>query len=249
MLGAMVLIAAVVAALERADRLAVAPPLAWLAASIVALGLILVLVGASGRRTGFLGFVSVIAVIVGVLLSANSGDLRSAYDRATGAIEDALVSEEVYVEDEAWVEDEWFDPVESFAGDYSEILFSGECNQEYSDDPADWSIGSSRALLALGDVTADTEVEVTAAVTTLRLPEGTSLEVLKGPRVLTVVWSDRDVACDFYEDTDRSVGASLINVDSPVVTLRGPEELGQYDEYAPDDWYGHRVVIIEEVAS
>lgn len=127
---------AIVAATERIDGLAVAPGLAWLALFTIGYGLILAAIAIAGRKLGFLGFLSVPLLIVGLLSAVNSGEVRDTYDSATdafeagsGYVEDGVVYDEFgnVIDGTPYEDPAIADPTAAFADDYQQIYVAQEC--------------------------------------------------------------------------------------------------------------------------
>lgn len=242
--------AAITVWLDRADMLAVSPLLAWGASITVGLGAILLIVALAGRKLGFLGFLSVFAVILAVLFSGNAEQIRDGYNNdwpweTVVSIEETFVAIE---EDEPVAdEDNEHEPVDlttELGSQYSATFIAGSCVSPSEDAP--WQdvqhTGDSTASMRLDTVDGDTTIDLAAWYTRLIVPEGTSIEVL-GTGATSVVWEDRDASCRLWADghefdtTDEDgeyldpVPQSLLSVtnpDAPVVTVNAGEDRSIY---------------------
>jgi hypothetical protein len=248
-LGVLVLSAAIVAGLERADELAVSPVLAWGACITMGLGAIVVIVALTGRKLGFLGFLSVIAVLLSLLFAGNAKEIRDSYDASWGwdGTIDVTVNNGSEPAPEPTAEETPIDLTGELAGTYSTIYAAGSCTtpvtMEAWEDVSLW--GDDTATMRLDAVDEDLAIDLDAAYTHVAVPAGTSIEIL-GIGSTTVIWEDRDISChdwsepDAYDDSGNAVASdparvlSAINADAPVLTLTGRDG---------------SVIYLEEVAS
>ncbi|WP_084105023.1 PspC domain-containing protein [Demequina sp. NBRC 110056] len=231
-LGVILLAGAVVFSIERAGQLAVSPILAWGAGVTIGLGAILLIVALSGRRLGFLGFLSVVAVLLSVILAGNASEIRENYDGAWGWWDDQPSWEPVEAEEaEPEPETTPIDLTDELDGQYGSIYAAGACTtpvlMESWEDVSLW--GDDTATMRLDAVTADTDIELSATYTRVAFPAGTGLEI-QGSGETTIVWEDRDVRCyDWSEMVEDEWGeptgaeATTVlrasNADEPVLTL------------------------------
>jgi phage shock protein PspC (stress-responsive transcriptional regulator) len=129
---------AIIMVTNRVDGLAVAPGLAWLALFTVGFGLILAAIAVSGRKLGFLGFLSIPLLLAGLVTAVNSGEIRDAFDTVsvqfeTGGSTDYWIDGTHYdsdgnILDETPYEDPTVtDPTVAFAGDYQQIYVAPQC--------------------------------------------------------------------------------------------------------------------------
>ncbi len=238
MLAVLILAVATVAAVSRIDRLAINPGLAWFALTLIGLGFILIIVSLAGRKQGFLGFMSVPFVILGLIFAFHGDTLRDSYLSARDAIEreirngvvyDDSFSEDVDVEwEEVWASE--IDPTAYFIDDYTQVFFTPACfeGSEQWLDP-----DTSVTRIALGDVTADTELEILGEHTVMTVPAGTNLvHLADGYAQSVVVWPARDIYCEFWDGDQRNF--SITNPNQPTVTLT-----------VYDDMYMNTIVINE----
>ena len=229
--------------------LAVMPIVAWGAAITVGLGAILVVVGLTGRKLGFLGFLSVFAVLLAVLFAANADLVRDRYETTW------VWDEEVVFEPDDLVLEEGFDNsvdlTAELANDYSAVFIAGSCTSPSEVEP--WSevkyFGESMASMRLDTVDDDVDIDLVASYTRLEIPTGASLEVV-GSAYTTVVWEDRDSSCsawsnDYEEEYDEDGYAvldssqtllSVTNPNAPVITINagtGTDKSIYIQEVAP----------------
>lgn len=242
-LGVMVLSAAIVFGIMRAGELAVAPPLAWGACLTVGLGAILVVVAISGRRFGLLGFLSVVAVLVSLVLTANADEIRRDYadtDQpwATGDFwDDGAQDTEPDVEMTEAEAEEPFDATASFVDDYSRIYVGEGCwALSSSDDPASvsdasaWN-GAGQSRIRLDGVTEDVTITAGAGATRLEVPAGTGV-IVTAEDYVHLVWEQRDLACDAWpaewsgadSASDPTEQLRATNPGEPVVTIAATGE-------------------------
>lgn len=217
-LGLAVIAAAAVAWTSRVDQLAVNPVLAWFAVYLVGLGLILMIVSLTGRKLGFLGFISVPLAVTGLVLGIYGDDIRDKYESAKLEWQEDWAVEfgEDDATDDAWVDEpSYANPTEIFADDYSQIYFTPQCYTGSLDaHPTD----ATQARIALGEVTEDIQLDITAEYTEITVPAGTNLVLdADGFAQSTVAWNDRDLWCDFWDGDQKNF--SLINPGEPTVTL------------------------------
>lgn len=241
-LGVLLVAAAVAIGIERADRLAINPVLAWGAIVTVGLGAVLVVVALTGRKLGFLGFLSVVAVVAGVPLAANADDLRAEFDQPWGWWDvNVTVNEGSTSEPEPSIaspEPAAADLTSELADDYSSIFIAGSCVSPTWAEP--WesiaSYGDSIATMRLDAVDSDLDLDLTATSTRVEVPAGTSIEVA-GSGTTTVVWEDRDISCESWTEpsVDGGDGGSqtvltMTNPDTPVLTLNAAADSTIYLE-------------------
>lgn len=229
-LGVLLVTAAVVIGLERADRLAVNPVLAWGAAITVGLGAVLIVVALTGRKLGFLGFLSVVAVLAGVPLAANADGIRADHGHDWGWWDvDVTIGEATAEVESSASPAEPAAPApdltEPFTDDYAQVFISSGCwalsaaDDDWASGPEAWS-GNGQASIRLTEVTDDTTVQVSEGATTVTVPAGTSISVAQTNDVY-LEWDQRDLACDLsYAFSDVS-GAwlSATNPGEPVVEI------------------------------
>ncbi|MFV0634349.1 PspC domain-containing protein [Demequina sp.] len=235
-LGVLILSAAVVLAVESNDRLAVSPALAWGACVTVGLGAILVVVALAGRRLGFLGFMSIGAVLLSVAFAGNANEIRDNYDNGWGWWDEpnpwseGVITEE-YVEEVPEIETTPVDLTSEVGDGFSTTYIAGACTTPVTYDAWEeaslW--GEDSASMRLGEITADTEIDLNATHTRVTVPSGTSL-VIEGAGDTTVVWAGLDIEChnwtepewDEYGQPDYSQPSTIFeatNPDAPVLTL------------------------------
>lgn len=245
--GAVLLIsAAVAAALARADMLAVSPLLAWGAAITVGLGAILVIVALAGRKLGFLGFLSIVAVLLAVLFASNAEQIRDGYPNRwnwddRGGVYDVEVTIDEFEED---YEDDTFDLTTELGSSYSAVFIAGQCMSPHSE--MTWDDvrhqGASMASMRLATVDDDMDIDLAATFTRLAIPTGTSLEIIGTGEDNLVVWEDRDASCyswnyDYEYDENGEVTEtaplpllSATNPDAPVLTINAGADKSIYIE-------------------
>ncbi len=227
-LGVLFIAAAVVFAVERTDGLAVNAVLAWGAVVTVGLGIVLVGVALSGRKLGFLGFVSVVSVLAGVPLAANADGIRDyhASDSEWWSF-DETVLEEPYVDeefDDSYVPET--DLTEPFVDDYSQVYIASGCwalsqtdNPAWESDPMMWS-DAGQARIRVDELTEDTTLTVGDGATTITVPAGSNVAVPRSAAI-HVVWEERDLMCDFWDENVAGKGEwlSFINPGEPVLEI------------------------------
>ncbi|MFW7413756.1 PspC domain-containing protein [Demequina sp. SO4-18] len=230
-LGVLLVAAAVVIGVERADSLAVSPVLAWGAVVTVGLGVVLIGVALSGRKLGFLGFLSVLAVLAAVPLAANADQIRADYDQPWGWWDvDVTIGEGVETTAASAEPVEPADPALNltapFEDDYAQVYIASGCwalsasdDPDWAGDPESWA-GAGQASIRLDEVTADTSLEVGDGATTLTVPAGTSVTVARGDYA-HVAWEQRDLACDFWGDEQSGDGdwLAFTNPGDPVLEI------------------------------
>ena len=221
--------AAITLYLDSSDQLAVFP---WVAGGVMwvaGLGLILIINALRGRKAGFLGFVSVVALIPIGLTIAAAPEIREQYEGGAwwgwNWEDDGTYScwswgddctevsvapaEPIYTPDP-------FDPSSSFL-DYESVAINGSCYEQT--DPGTPDVTGT---VRLSSVDSDQTVTVTSTDTRLAIPRGTNLKIVAtgggdGAASATVAWEDRDVICDI-----QNVGAPAVYLtaaDSPVLTV------------------------------
>lgn len=214
--------AAAVLYLHSTDQLAVYAPIAAGTIYVAGLGLILIITALRGRKLGFLGFVSVIALIPVGLSIAFATDIREQY--ATGGEWRGWVHEEFGPQWDAAPEPSYseevpppaFDPSALFT-DYTTVVIAGQC--ELVDQVTPSQIDGN---VSLSELTGPMSVTIATASTRVVIPSGTNL-VIKAPpetgyeRPIGVTWLDRDVTCGLTAGVGSVV--TLNNPDAPVVTL------------------------------
>ncbi|MFW2513032.1 PspC domain-containing protein [Demequina sp. SO4-13] len=227
-LGVLLVSAAVVIGVDRADRLAVNPVLAWGAVVTVGLGAVLIVVALTGRKLGFLGFLSVVAVVAGVPLAANAAEIRSAYDEPWGwwEVEMAISESTAEPTEEAVPVEPSADLTEPFASDYTQVSIPSGCwALSSSDDPGgasdpQWWSDNGQTSIRLNDVMEDETLEIGEGATRITVPSGTSVEVSQTDDVY-LVWEERDLVCDLQYAFSDVTGdwLSATNPGDPVVTI------------------------------
>lgn len=215
--------------LSSTDQLGVFP---WIAAGVIwvaGLGLILVINALRGRKAGFLGFVSFVALIPIGLTIAAAPQMREYYAEGgwwgwnwvddgsyhgwnwgNGPVEGAPAPVEPPAPEPA------FDPSGAFL-DYESVAINGAC---YKD--ADAVTPDVSGTVRLSDVAADQTITVTSPDTLLSIPKGTSLKVVNmggtdGMASAFVSWDDRDLGCELT--SVGSPGVQLTNAGAPVLTV------------------------------
>lgn len=235
-LGVLVLSAAIVVGMDRADELAVSPVLAWGACITIGLGAVIVIVAITGRKLGFLGFLSVVAVLLSLLFAGNAKEIRERYDASwtwAGDIDVTVNNGSEPAPEPSPVETP-IDLTGELAPTYGTIYAAGSCTtpvtMETWEDVSLW--GDDTATMRLDAVDEDVTIDIDASYTHVAVPAGTSIEIF-GVGSTTVIWEDRDISCfdwsepDAYDDFDNAVASdparvlSATNADSPVLTLNG----------------------------
>ena len=190
--------------------------LAWGVGLTIGLGAILVVVALSGRRLGFLGFLSVCAVLISLPLVAEADELHDYYATNHDWWDGPTVVESSAVASaEAEAGPELADIREEFGDDYSAVFLSGTCYPLTEDDGF---FGESDSLVQYATIDEDTTVTLRGYTTDVYVPAGTSLSV-ESAGGQTIVFADRDIYCDTWSDGVDATLASLTNADAPVLTL------------------------------
>lgn len=222
--------AAITLYLDSTDQLGVFP---WVAGGVIwvaGLGLILIINALRGRKAGFLGFMSVVALIPIGLSIASAPEMREYYEEGgwwgwtwvddgasncwswgDGCTEVSAGPVETIAPEPA------FDPSVGFT-DYESVTINGTC---YKAPGA--TTPNVTGTVRLSDVPADQTITVTSTETLLSIPDGTNLKIVNmggtdGIASASVFWDDRDLGCDLM-----SVGSpalELTNADAPVLTVR-----------------------------
>ncbi|MFV0287049.1 MAG: PspC domain-containing protein [Demequina sp.] len=223
-LGVLVIAVAVVFAIDRSDQLVIDPVLAWGSAITIGLGAVLLVVALSGRRLGFLGFLSVCAVLISIPLVANADELRERYADGWDWIDGTVTYEEEYGTTEDTVDE---GPAEisireAFGDDYSTIFAAGACYY-YADSEDGDLFGPSDSYVQLDSVDEDTSIKLRGSTSEVVMPAGTSLSVTAADSV-TVEFPDRDLWCDLWNDgSSNSTVLDLTASGTPVLTLKSAE--------------------------
>ncbi|WP_084127823.1 PspC domain-containing protein [Demequina sp. NBRC 110055] len=231
-LGVLVIAVAVVFAIARSGQLAVSPVLAWGAIITMGLGAVLLVVALSGRRFGFLGFLSVCAVIVSIPMVANADTIRANYgDWGYWMDGGAIDYEEAFGFDDGGSESEATATAmgpeqvsirEAFGDDYTTIYAAGSC-WDYSDSASEEMFGPADSYIQLSTVDEDMSIPVRGSTTEAVIPAGTSL-VLTSPGSVTVDFTERQVWCDLWNDgTADATVLDFATGDGPVLTLEAPD--------------------------
>jgi len=206
------------------EQMAVFPVVAAGVIYVAGLGLILVITALRGRKLGFLGFVSVVALIPVGLAIGMAPQLREHYADGdwrmwwNNSYNDITVGEPapIYTPPPA------FDPSSAFL-DYETAAISGACYET-----KDLTTPDTDGNVRLSSLPADQTITVTSTNTRLVIPEGTNLRVVIVDHTTndengwatgaSIFWPDRDVNCDTnYGATDAVV---LTNADKPTLTVR-----------------------------
>jgi hypothetical protein len=213
--------AAIVLYLHTRDQLAVYPGIAGGVIYVAGLGLILVITALRGRKLGFLGFLSVIALIPVGLSIGFADDLRGTYaDGGWRHWWNEVNYDGAYSEPSAeptTAPPPAFNPADAFA-DYDTVAIDGTCSSEEGNITPDVN-----GTVALATVPASQTITVTSSVTSLVIPHGTSLNIVSTatadwPTSIDIHWVDRDTACSLnYGPTS---GVQLTATDAPVLTVR-----------------------------
>lgn len=214
--------AAGVAFAARNEELAVHGAVAWFVTFVAGLGILLVLVSLSGRKLGFLGFVGVMSVLPLLGIIASAEDIRESFAR-----DESIITIDFAFEPEEAAEPD-FDATAVFAEEFPLVVINGTC---YEETLVPGYPASSARVSAL-DMNEDRTVDVTAEVTHVTVPEGTSITVRgEGDAQAHVVWPDRNITCDFY-----NAGGEHLRIAGPSHTL----ELVVYD-----DEFANTIVLTE----
>ena len=237
--------AAIAAGMARADMLTVSPVIAWGAAITVGLGVVLFFVALAGRQFGFLGFLSVFAVLLAVLFAANAKEIvsnfedgrdwwRGSHNQPRIEVDEPVASEPAVTHG--------FDLTAELAADYSTVFLAGACMSP--SDVASWTdatfFGESMATMRLDAVDEDIDVDLAATYTRLAIPAGTSLEIT-GSGSTDVVWEGRDASCSnwFNHNTEwdgepappeSHTILTATNPDAPVITINAGTDKTIYIE-------------------
>lgn len=210
------------------------PIVAWGAAITVGLGAVLVIVALAGRKLGFLGFLSVFAVLLAVLFAANADEVRNLYETTWVWDEEVVTDTDDFGIEEGV--DTTVDLTSELASNYSAVFIAGMCESPSEAEP--WSevkyFGDSMASMRLDAVDEDVEIDLVASYTRVEIPAGTSLEVV-GSAYTSVVWEDRDASCSTWNDEygyryddyeyDQPIPVtpqpllSVTNPNTPVITI------------------------------
>lgn len=253
----MLICGAIIATTDRLDRLAVAPGLAWFALFMVGFGLILAAVSATGRKLGFLGFISVPLLLVALMAAVNSGEVREAYESARDAIDvgpqDYWTGGVHYDEDgnaidagaPVLVDPIVTDPTLAFVDDYQLIYVAPQCftwDAMQPEQRLDQETGiiydvaqeyASQARLTFGALTEDTVVSITAEHTVVSIPKGTNLVLRADSNAQSSIdWESRGLYCEFWDGGQDNL--SLTNPGSPTLILQ-----------VHDDSYANTITVIE----
>lgn len=238
------------------DRLAVHPLLAWFALFVTGLGVILALVALTGRKLGFLAFMSAVLLIPTAVLIVQADKVVDGWgnrwlprvsverDVAGDVVRLELGDQTYWVSEQGGVTtvepeqatpteapEPAFDAIGAFDAEYAAITLPASC---YADGDTPSAEGSSQSLVTATDLTEDRTIDVTAAHATLRVTPGTSVEVTPtGGATAQVHWAEHGLTCELWEQEP----VSLLNPDTPVLTVR----VADPDRYA--------TIVIEEVAS
>lgn len=230
-LAVLLISAAVVAGISRRGELAVYPVLAWGAAVTVGLGVILVVVAATGRKLGFLGLLSVVAVVLGVVFTGNAEEIRHDYAHRHDWMQEwSAPVDEVQEPEVSAPEHTPVDLTADLADDFSSVFIAGTCVTPF--EYPSWSdlseYGEPMATMRLDAVSADMSLDAVALNMRIAVPAGTSIEILGGDDV-GVVWESRDTSCstwssiDYDDDGDGMTPSrpvlSMTNPDSPLLTI------------------------------
>ncbi|WP_084074069.1 PspC domain-containing protein [Demequina sp. NBRC 110052] len=250
-----------VAIAGRNDELAVHPLVAWPVAVLVGWSVILIVVSLTGRKLGFLGFLTVLGVAPVLALGAGADTFREGWAEHEGIFPSDPDADRIAANIEDWIRDN-IDPnfdvevhvdqgaepdpgetatlaaadIPSIFGDYDEVLVRGTCFT----DAGTWDDASADETLVLSTVGSDREIVITAETTSLTIPEGTSLVLEgRGNAYATVAWLDRDVWCDF-SDGDATYVSLDGDPEGPTPTLTLVVE---------DDAYANTILITETPVS
>ncbi len=206
--------------LSTTDQLAVFGAVAGGVIYVAGLGLILVITALRGRKLGFLGFVSVVALIPVAIAIGTAPELREHY--SSGDWRD-WVNEQVDAEisvSAAPVESieapDPFDPTEAF-DDYSTVAIAGQCSTDFTG-PAPTPSGT----ISLAEVSGPTTLTVATDITRVVIPSGTNLAIVTQANAdyepyVGVTWVDRGVTCSMTSGVTDLV--TLKTPDAPVLTL------------------------------
>ena len=224
--------------LSTTDQLAVFPALVGGVIYVAGLGLILIITALRGRKLGFLGFVSVMALIPVTIAIGSATELREQY--ASGDwrvwfedhVDPPISGSAEYVEPVFTPEP--FDPTDSFS-EYATVAIAGQCSSDYSGPTPD-----ATGTISLGDVSAPTTLTIATDVTRVVIPTGTNLAIVNpsssdSDPYVGVTWVARGVSCSMTSGVENLV--TLNSPGAPVLTLvLGGENLsGQFDIYIEEN--------------
>jgi len=212
--------------LHTTDQLAVFPVIAAGVIWVAGLGLILIINALRGRKAGFLGFVSFVALLPLGLTIAYADEIRDTYE--TGSHRwwtwDDNINWEIgnqdgepsYVAEPIYTPEPAFDPRDTFS-DYEAVAIQGNC---FPDSEA--YAPAFNGTVSLSSVPANQAITVTSSDTLLSIPQGTSLNIvstgsMEMPTSVSVIWNGRDVRCDLNDGTGS---VSLTSADEPVLTVK-----------------------------
>ena len=188
---------------------------------VAGLGLILIITALRGRKLGFLGFVSVMALIPVAIAIGTAPQLREHY--ASGDWRD-WVNEQVdphvsysAAPDVSVAPSAPFDLASKFY-DYATVAIDGTCSATDGPLTPDYT-----GTVALSTVPAPQTITVTSPQTLLVIPTGTSVQVVSTatadmPVGIDVNWLSRDVTCNLNYET--TTGVQLSNPEAPMLTVR-----------------------------
>ncbi len=232
----------------RNDLLAVHPWVAWPVAVLIGWGAILMVVSLLGRRLGFLGVLTVLGIVPVLLIGSLSGSLREHWADDGGILphweidDEAELEANIKSEIEGWIqenidpdfdideaegttEDSTSDPEPDSTAtiaplavfdDYEDVLLRGDC---YDASLIETRSDGEVEHLAIGTLSADREVTLGTAVTSLTVPEGTQLRIVtEDEQSLEVEWADRNLWCEVAGD-DATVVALGDAAEQPTLTL------------------------------
>jgi phage shock protein PspC (stress-responsive transcriptional regulator) len=221
------LAAAVTLYLSSTDQLGVYPFVAGGVIWVAGLGLILVINALRGRKAGFLGFVSIMALIPVGLSIAAAPELREHYQNDSGWGWNWIDDGEYYgwnwdrtvpseTAEPTYEPEPAFDPSSEFL-DYETVAINGTCWEE-----PELLAPSATGTVRLSAVDADQSITVTSMDTVLAIPEGTSLNIISdggtdGMAVAHVMWGERGVVCELTSVATPAV--QLTNADAPILTV------------------------------
>jgi len=222
--------------LSTTDQLAVFPVLVAGVIYVAGLGLILIITALRGRKLGFLGFVSVMALIPVTIAIGSATELREHYASGDWRIWfEHQVGPEVSVSAEATDPSTSIDPVHAF-DDYTSVAINGTCQESELGSDFD-----SNGTVALSEVNEDQSITVSSTQTRLIIPEGIGLNIVSdatvnAPVSVDITWLNRDVNC--YLNEGAKSGVQLTNgPDAPVLTvhLDDGSQVGQMSLYIQEN--------------
>ncbi|WP_160300036.1 PspC domain-containing protein [Demequina oxidasica] len=214
--------AAAILIAESQYLLAASASLIWLATFTIGFGVILAAISLTGRKLGFLGFLSLPLLAVGLLAAVNTGEIREAFDTVSveisaGGSSDYWIDGKHYESDGTLIEEAPYDdptvtdPTLAFTDDYQQIYVAQQCfdyeavKAEAFTDPDtgevydDTRVFATQARLTYGELTQDAAVDVTAERTLVSIPEATNVVIRGGTNAqATVDWQSRGLHCEFY---------------------------------------------------